>query len=120
MSKYQHKKRGSSKLPLRADNMNTTVTNVPQGHIVHYETRLQRTKKEKLKRTQSPINSLPNELLSYILEITIEATSPKYDPHRVRKLELATVSRRWRDIILDTPTFWSFIRLAHTWRKSFV
>ena len=43
-----------------------------------------------------------------------------YDPYRIRRLELSRVCHHWREIILNTPKFWSFIRLESTWPKSLV
>ena len=104
--------------------MSTIVSDAaqqPRQRVIRYETRLQRVKKDKFIRTQpSPIKSLPNELLCQILKGTIETMPAQSDPHRVRKYELATVCRRWRDIIINTPSFWTLIRVAPTWRKALV
>ena len=68
----------------------------------------------------TPIESLPNELLCKILEIAINTIPFDCDPHRVRKHELATVCRRWRDTVLNSPAFWSSIRLVPKWRIAWV
>ncbi|KAI6108582.1 hypothetical protein EDD16DRAFT_69060 [Pisolithus croceorrhizus] len=53
-----------------------------------------------------PINRLPNELLAQIfLLISDERES------------LATVSRRWRVVIMETPTIWSEICLSHYYSR---
>jgi len=105
----------SSELPLEGTSSSTTATEALQEHVIRYETRL--AKRVKFTRTQG---SLPNELLCQILKITIETTPAQSDPHRVQKYELATVCRRWRDIIFNTPLFWTLIRVAPTWRKALV
>ena len=66
----------------------------------------QRIKISELTRRRSPIQILPTELLSYILNLEIRA-----HPFHERKQELAGVSRRWRDIILDDPAFWTTINI---------
>ena len=98
------------------------ATEATQGRVIRYETRLQRAKRDEFIRTQlpSPIKSLPNELLCQILKTTIETTPAQCDPHRVRKHELETVCRHWRDIIVNTPSFWTFVQLAPTWPKALV
>ena len=66
------------------------------------------------RQTQAPINSLPTEIVCEILTTAIEM--PGFDrgyAHRDRKSELATVCRRWRDIILNTPFFWTYIDGCH-------
>ena len=42
------------------------------------------------------------------------------DPHRVQKHELATVCRRWRDAVVNSPAFWSSIQLVPKWRIAWV
>ncbi|KAL4076436.1 hypothetical protein V8B97DRAFT_1921794 [Scleroderma yunnanense] len=42
------------------------------------------------------------------------------DTYQVRKHVLAMVSRRWRHLILDMPTFWRFIPLGPKWERSLV
>ena len=66
----------------------------------------QRTKISELIRHKSPIQRLPTELLLYILILDVCA-----HPDHERKQELAGVSRRWRDIILDSPIFWRSIAI---------
>ncbi|KAI5989589.1 hypothetical protein EDD15DRAFT_2370654 [Pisolithus albus] len=48
-----------------------------------------------------PINRLPNELLGKIFLLI-----------RSEREKLAYVSRRWRDVIFDTPSIWSEINLS--------
>jgi len=68
-----------------------------------------------IRQTQAPIDSLPNEIVCEILTTAIETTLPLGDAHRVRKLELATVCRRWGDIIFHTPLLWTFIEVSRQW-----
>ena len=91
------------------------TTDVAQGH--RYGTRQQSKNKKRfpLQRSQALVNSLPDELLCEILKMTIGGTP--YG-HRVRKYALINVCYHWREIILNTPKFWSFIRLD--WSKSLV
>ena len=74
-------------------------------------------------RELSPVNRLPNELLTWIFELCINATaiaSPSCDVHRHCKRQLASVSRHWRSAILHSPSFWATIKLAPTWSHSLV
>ena len=75
--------------------------------------------KEKMIRP-FPIKPLPNELLCQILQFIIQPENPLDDSPDFRKHQLATVCRRWRDIILQTPAFWTYIRLTPRQEKSFV
>ncbi|KAI6116399.1 hypothetical protein F5141DRAFT_1062459 [Pisolithus sp. B1] len=61
-------------------------------------------------RTVSCIDRLPNELLVQICLLTVYAL---YSTHlsEAERARLASVSRRWRAVILDTPSFWSEISL---------
>ena len=70
----------------------------------------QRAKIDELSRTRprpDTVNCLPTEILVSILDLDFR-THDYLD----RKKELAGVCRRWRDIILRTPCFWSTIYLA--------
>ena len=71
----------------------------------------QRAKIDELSRASlrpSAINRLPTEILVSIL-LGLDFCS--HDDLE-RKQELASVCRRWRDVILRTPCFWSTISLA--------
>ncbi|KIM57924.1 hypothetical protein SCLCIDRAFT_28454 [Scleroderma citrinum Foug A] len=59
-----------------------------------------------LRRTPPPIHRLPTELLLSIFELDISA-----HPDCERKQELARVSRRWRDVILNSPILWTTINI---------
>jgi len=59
-----------------------------------------------LRQTPPPIHRLPTELLLSILELDISA-----HPDCERKQELAGVSRRWRDVILNSPILWTIINI---------
>ena len=70
----------------------------------------QRAKIDELSRTNlrsSTINRLPTEILVFILDLDIQA---HHDPGR--KQDLAGVCQRWRDVILQTPYFWTTIYVA--------
>lgn len=67
----------------------------------------QRTNISELVRRRPPaIRCLPAEILSSILKLDIEM-----DPDPNRKQRLAGVSRRWRDMVLNSPTLWVHINL---------
>ena len=67
----------------------------------------QRSKISQLLRQASPpIHRLPTELLLPIFEFDISA-----HPDCERKQDLAGVSRRWRDVILNSPIFWTIINI---------
>ena len=95
-----------------------------QLYNVRTTVRAQRTKLDELiRRIHAPIDRLPNELLLRIFELSIHASVlafPSCDVHSHRKLELAGVSRRWRDMVLGFPRLWTTIRVSPTWSESFV
>ncbi|KAI6106746.1 hypothetical protein EDD16DRAFT_1713135 [Pisolithus croceorrhizus] len=67
----------------------------------------QRKRIEELIQTRGPlIHRLPVEILSSIFHLALRRTNPS------RKDILACVSRHWRNIILDQPSFWSKIEIA--------
>ena len=68
----------------------------------------QRTKIAEHIRQRPPIHRLPAELLVSILDLAILVHPNCHQ----RKWQLAQVSRRWRDIILDNPIFWTTITLT--------
>ena len=76
----------------------------------------QRSKIDELVRQRpAQIGRLPNELLSYIYSLAISSRNDAvegtyFDDYRAR-MKLAMVSRRWRDIILNTPKFWTTIEV---------
>ena len=63
---------------------------------------------EVLVRAKAPINSLPSEILSYVLELAL----PPDEEYDYTAVSLASVSRTWRDIILDSPKFWNRIEFV--------
>ena len=70
----------------------------------------QRSKISQLLRQRLPsttIHSFPTELLLLILSLDVGA-----HPGHERQQELARVSRRWRDVILNTPIFWTTINIG--------
>jgi len=71
---------------------------------------MQRAKVDELSRSlrPSPISCLPTEILVFILDLDVH-THRHPEP---RKQKLTSVCRRWRDVILQTPCFWSTIYVA--------
>ena len=70
----------------------------------------QRAKIDELIRTRpAAINSLPTERLLFILDLD---TNTVHRDYLKRKQELAGICRRWRDIILGSPLFWTTIHVA--------
>lgn len=68
----------------------------------------------------APIIRLPPTALSDILYRVICDTHPEPDAHRLTKRQLARVSRRWRDTILNSANFWTTIALNRSWSPSLV
>ena len=74
---------------------------------VRMEIEVYKSRIEHLARVKVPINSLPFEILSYVLELVTLPTN-----HGDRSISpLVQVSRAWRNIILNSPKFWSNIHL---------
>lgn len=68
----------------------------------------QRAKIDELVQTRpTVINRLPTEILLFILDFDISA----YRCYSKRKQSLAGVCRRWRDVILRSPHFWTTIHV---------
>ena len=68
----------------------------------------QRAKIGELIRTKpSAINYFPTELLLSVLDLTVHISE---DPGC--KQQLASVCRRWRDIVSDSPSLWTTIHVA--------
>ena len=70
----------------------------------------QRAKIDELSRTSlrpNIINRLPTEILVFILDLDVHTHH-----YPERKQKLAGVCQRWRDVILQTPCFWSTIYVA--------
>ncbi|KAI5988256.1 hypothetical protein EDC04DRAFT_1446332 [Pisolithus marmoratus] len=63
----------------------------------------------------SLINRLPIELLTRILSFLLTSYNADLSPYTLPTLRknLASVLRLWRDLILNTPTFWSEIGLIY-------
>ena len=97
---------------------------VDQLYVIRAAVRTQRMKVEELaRRIPAPINRLPDELLLQIFELSIHASVAAFqecDVHRHCKRKLAGVSRRWRDVVLHSPSLWTTIKLSPTWSESFV
>ncbi|KIO00698.1 hypothetical protein M404DRAFT_1003704 [Pisolithus tinctorius Marx 270] len=74
---------------------------------------MQRKRIDELIRTRPPpIQCLPVELLSSILLLALRGTNPS------EKVTLSLVSQRWRDVILDRPSFWSAIEIVNSRKLS--
>ena len=71
---------------------------------------------ELVRQLPSPVDRLPNEVLLWIFELCLQYPYDCYPQRRV----LACVSRRWMDIIMNSPGFWTSIKLASTWSTSTV
>ncbi|KAF8629955.1 hypothetical protein AX17_005521 [Amanita inopinata Kibby_2008] len=66
--------------------------------------------KYKLHEThQAPVDALPNEVLTLIFELVFQHYEDATDIFRDR---LSRVSKRWREIVLHTPCFWSVLHLS--------
>jgi len=77
----------------------------------------QRSKIDALIRNRpTPIDRLPAELLLDIISLAIPKENDiflsVYKSDGGRKLELASVSRRWRDIIFGCPSLWTTIEVG--------
>ncbi|KAI6014130.1 hypothetical protein PISMIDRAFT_236497 [Pisolithus microcarpus 441] len=69
----------------------------------------------------SVIDRLPVETLSRILHFALSVTRYKeWERHPLWKRQYAGVSRRWRDIILNSPLFWSSICVGFGWPSSYI
>lgn len=83
----------------------------------------------------APIRKLPVEILADIfiqciptVHMPLDVNDPEFDPERMNgihdvarsrhptfiRLRLSQVSRRWRDIISDTPSMWTSLILNHS------
>ena len=68
----------------------------------------QRAKVDELIRTRpTAFNLIPTEILLCILNLDVRACH-----HPKRKYQLAGVCQRWKNIILDSPSFWTTIHVA--------
>ncbi|KAI6140275.1 hypothetical protein BKA82DRAFT_4214489 [Pisolithus tinctorius] len=72
------------------------------------------------RRLPAPITRLPLSVLSDIIHRTICNTHPVSDAHRCTKRELASVSRCWRDAILNCPKLWTTIVIGPSWSAPLV
>ena len=68
-------------------------------------------------RLQSPIQRLPDELLSAIFEIGV-LDGEEEDP--ITLANITIVCRQWRDVAVDAPALWSRIRMGtrHSFEKA--
>jgi len=95
-----------------------------QLFAVRFAAQAQRTKVEGLiKQVPPPVDRLPSELLFQIIELSIQTAlvpCKSCDVHLEWKRELMKVSRRWRNLILHSPSLWSTIKVTPTWREQLV
>ena len=76
---------------------------------------LQRSRIDELVRKRpTPIDRPPDELLSCIFSLAIPSRNGGYLDNFRARMGLAMVSRRWRDIVLNTPKFWTTIDVDPT------
>ncbi|KAG6333210.1 hypothetical protein ID866_5879 [Astraeus odoratus] len=68
----------------------------------------------------APITRLPAELLLGIIELINQDQTVGRDSHRYVKLDLARVSRYWRDLIWGSPLLWTRVAIVPTWAPAFV
>ncbi|KAI6148949.1 hypothetical protein EDD17DRAFT_1644631 [Pisolithus thermaeus] len=66
------------------------------------------------------ISHLPAEVLLLIIELVLQSPLVGCDPHHHIKRELASLSRRWRNLILNSPSLWNRIRICEPWDVPFV
>ena len=82
---------------------------------IRMEIEVHKSRIESLVRTKpAPINSLPPEILSYVVHLAV----PDCYPSRLSKLEM--VSRPWRDAIIGCPTLWNNVSITRWVRESLV
>ncbi|KAI6110850.1 hypothetical protein EDD16DRAFT_1222844 [Pisolithus croceorrhizus] len=74
----------------------------------------------KKQKFPAPINRLPSTALCDIIYRVICDTRPEADAHRRTKRQLASVSRRWRDTILNFTNIWTTIVLNPSWSAALV
>ena len=90
---------------------------VEQLHYARTSIRQQRKKIDELvRRLPSPIDRVPNEILLRILELCLQYT---HNYCSQRKM-LACVSHRWMDIMMNSSSLWTTIRITPTWSASAV
>ena len=100
-----------ARLEAQADNLLQQFLDTKEAATV------QRTKiDEMLRKRSAPINQLPAELLLEIFTLAIpssgEVSQYLHSSNGYRKLDLASVSRGWRDIICGCPSFWTTIEVG--------
>ena len=81
---------------------------------IHKEIGAQKLEIDDLIKGRPPaINRLPTELLSQIFSLCIP--DPKFPEKPLYRI--VCVSRRWRDVVWNDPSFWTSIKVASTQRK---
>ncbi|KAI6010606.1 hypothetical protein EDC04DRAFT_790750 [Pisolithus marmoratus] len=67
------------------------------------------------------IGHLPTDVLSRILYFALYVTHCReWVRHPLQKRQFAGVSRRWRDVILNSPSLWTAICVCPSWSLSYV
>ncbi|KAI6151217.1 hypothetical protein BKA82DRAFT_1004067 [Pisolithus tinctorius] len=89
-------------------------------HSIRGAVRLQRSRVEDLitRLPISPIDRLPNESLLRVLEFYIGEAAQTCDVYIHAKRQLASVSRRWRDLILHSPSLWTLLTVTSSWSEA--
>ncbi|KAI6138560.1 hypothetical protein BKA82DRAFT_3135902 [Pisolithus tinctorius] len=89
-------------------------------HSIRDAVRLQRSRVEELitRLPISPIDRLPNESLLRVLEFYLEEAAQTCDVYIHAKRQLASVSRRWRDLILHSPSLWTLLTVTSSWSEA--
>ena len=87
---------------------------VEKLYHIHKEIGAQKLEIDDLIKGRPPaINRLPTELLSQIFALCIpDSKFPEKPLHRI-----VSVSRRWRDVVWDDPSFWTSIKVTPTQDK---
>ncbi|KAI5984186.1 hypothetical protein EDC04DRAFT_2834451 [Pisolithus marmoratus] len=82
--------------------------------------RLQRSRVKELvaQMPMSPVNRLPVELLLRAFQFYLEEIPDTCNDYFHSKRELASVSRRWRDVILHSPSLWTTIKVTALWSEA--
>ncbi|KAI6151220.1 hypothetical protein BKA82DRAFT_770660 [Pisolithus tinctorius] len=79
---------------------------------------MENREQELLSELISPIDRLPDESLLRVLEFYLEEAAQTCDVYIRAKRELASVSRRWRDLILHSPSLWTLLKVTSSWSEA--
>ncbi|KIN93461.1 hypothetical protein M404DRAFT_40304, partial [Pisolithus tinctorius Marx 270] len=89
-------------------------------HSIRVAVRSQRSRVEELitRLPISPIDRLPDESLLRVLEFYLEEAAQTCDVYIHAKRQLASVSCRWRDLILHSPSLWTLLTVTPSWSEA--